>query len=143
MFLKRSVILFSLALFTMSGFGCDRKEEASAPAGPVWKPAGNEGNVTGVINFTGAVPAPSKLDMSNDSNCAGENFLDDVVVNNVLGAACTTTDGANLVPCTTTGAAQLTSYNLRGRRGLRTTDPLGFTSAFDPRQLQFGVRFNF
>ncbi len=64
-------------------------------------------------------------------------------VNNVLGAACTTSDGQNFVPCTTTGATPLTSYNLRGRRGLRTTDPLGFTSAFDPRQLQFGVRFNF
>jgi len=68
------------------------------------------------------------------------NFLG---VNNVLGAACTTSDGANFIPCTVTGAAPLTNYNLRGRRGLRTTDPLGFTSAFDPRQLQFGARFNF
>ena len=33
-----------------------------------------------MINFTGAVPAPSKLDMSSDSKCVGENFLDDVVV---------------------------------------------------------------
>ncbi|MGH9841509.1 MAG: carboxypeptidase regulatory-like domain-containing protein [Blastocatellia bacterium] len=64
-------------------------------------------------------------------------------VNNVLGAACTTSDGANFVPCTVTGAVPLTNFNLRGRKGLRTTDPLGFTSAFDPRQLQFGVRFNF
>ncbi len=64
-------------------------------------------------------------------------------VNNVLGAACTTSDGQNFVPCTTAGATQLTNYTLRGRRGLRTTDPLGFTSAFDPRQLQFGIRFNF
>ncbi len=37
----------------------------------------------------------------------------------------------------------LTNYNLSGRRGLRPTDPLGFTSAFDPRQLQFGARFSF
>ncbi len=64
-------------------------------------------------------------------------------VNNVLGAACTTSDGANFLPCTVSGAVPLTNYNLRGRRGLRTTDPLGFTSAFDPRQLQFGARFNF
>jgi hypothetical protein len=64
-------------------------------------------------------------------------------VNNVLGAACTTSDGANFVPCTVAGAVRLTDFRLRGRRGLRTTDPLGFTSAFDPRQLQFGVRFNF
>jgi len=68
------------------------------------------------------------------------NFLG---VNNVLGAACTTSDGANLIPCTTPGATPLTNYNLRGRQGLRPTDPLGFTSAFDPRQLQFGARFNF
>ncbi len=68
------------------------------------------------------------------------NFLG---VNNVLNAACTTSDGASFVPCTVTGSVPLTNYNLRGRRGLRTTDPLGFTSAFDPRQLQFGIRFNF
>jgi hypothetical protein len=66
-----------------------------------------------------------------------------VGINNVLGAACTTSDGANFVPCTTTGAVNLTNYNLRGRRGLRPTDPLGFTSAFDPRQMQFGARLNF
>jgi len=64
-------------------------------------------------------------------------------VNNVLGAACTTSDGASFVPCTTPGASMLTDYNLSGRRGLRPTDPLGFTSAFDPRQLQFGARFSF
>jgi hypothetical protein len=68
------------------------------------------------------------------------NFLG---VNNVLGAACATPDGANFVPCAVTGAKPLTDYNLHGRRGLRPTDPLGFTSAFDPRQLQFGARFNF
>jgi hypothetical protein len=68
------------------------------------------------------------------------NFLG---VNNVLGAACTTSDGQNFVPCTVSGATPLTNYSIKGRRGLRTTDPLGFTSAFDPRQLQFGVRFNF
>jgi hypothetical protein len=68
------------------------------------------------------------------------NFLG---VNNLLGAACTTSDGANFIPCTTPGATPLTDFNLRGRRGLRPTDSLGFTSAFDPRQLQFGARFNF
>jgi len=68
------------------------------------------------------------------------NFLG---VNNVLGAACTTSDGASFVPCTTPGSSMLTNYNLSGRRGLRPTDPLGFTSAFDPRQLQFGARFSF
>ena len=64
-------------------------------------------------------------------------------INNVLGAACTTSDGANFVPCSTAGSVNLTNYRLRGRQGLRPTDPLGFTSAFDPRQMQFGLRFNF
>ncbi len=66
-----------------------------------------------------------------------------LAVNNVLGAACTTSDRASFIPCTAAGAVNLTDYRLKGRRGLRTTDPLGFTSAFDPRQLQFGARFNF
>ncbi|MBV9929230.1 MAG: TonB-dependent receptor [Acidobacteria bacterium] len=37
----------------------------------------------------------------------------------------------------------LASTPARGRRGAAPTDPLGFTSASNPRQLQFGVRFNF
>ncbi len=68
------------------------------------------------------------------------NFLG---VNNVVGASCVTPDGANFVPCSVAGAVRLTEYNLQGKRGLRPTDPLGFTSAFDPRQLQFGIRYNF
>src|SRR5215470_11800448 len=80
--LKHFVYLFLLVLVAAVGFGCGHKEKAVAPAGPLWKPKGNEGNVTGVINFTGTVPAPSKLDMSSDSKCEGENFLDDVVVKN-------------------------------------------------------------
>jgi hypothetical protein len=80
MFSKRPVVFFAFALILLFAANCGGKEEASAPAGPVWKPAGNEGSVTGVINFSGAVPAPSKLDTASDSNCR-EVFLDDVVVN--------------------------------------------------------------
>src|SRR6266536_2980454 len=79
MFSKRAAAAFSLILAFAFGAACGR-EETAAPAGPLWKPSGNEGNITGVINFTGAVPAPSKLDMSSDSKCEGENFLNDVVV---------------------------------------------------------------
>jgi Carboxypeptidase regulatory-like domain len=64
-------------------------------------------------------------------------------VNNVLGSACTDASGGNFTPCNVSGAIPLTNYNLRGRRDRQPTDPLGFTSAFDPRQLQFGLRFNF
>jgi hypothetical protein len=34
-------------------------------------------------------------------------------------------------------------FNVRGRRDLAPSQPLAFTSAFDPRQVQLGVRFSF
>src|SRR5262245_62967401 len=79
MFSRRVIAAFSLILAIAFGAACG-KEGPAAPAAPLWKPSGNEGNISGVINFTGAVPAPSKLDMSSDSKCEGENFLDDVIV---------------------------------------------------------------
>jgi hypothetical protein len=62
-------------------------------------------------------------------------------INNVIGGACV---GANGLPgpCTA-GATPLTNFDLRGRADQKPTSPLGFTSAYDPRQLQFGVRLNF
>src|SRR5262245_30810914 len=62
-------------------------------------------------------------------------------INNVIGGACV---GANGLPgpCTA-GATPLTNFDLRGRADKKPTSPLGFTSAYDPRQLQFGVRLNF
>jgi plastocyanin len=77
MFSRRLIAAFISVL--AFGAACG-KEEASRGAGPLWKPSGNEGGITGVISFTGVVPAPSKLDMSADSKCEGENFLDAVVV---------------------------------------------------------------
>ncbi len=79
MFSRRLISALLLILTVALGSSCGR-EEATAPAGPVWKPAGNEGGINGVISFTGAVPAPNKLDTTNDSNCP-EVFLDDVAVN--------------------------------------------------------------
>src|SRR5262245_65626936 len=76
---RRVIAALLLILAFILGAGCG-KEGPAAPAGQLWKPVGNEGSVTGVIDFTGAVPAPSKLDMSSDSKCEGENFLDEVVV---------------------------------------------------------------
>jgi hypothetical protein len=34
-------------------------------------------------------------------------------------------------------------FDLRGMKGLAPSQPLAFTSAFDPRQVQLGVRFSF
>jgi hypothetical protein len=41
------------------------------------------------------------------------------------------------------GTLPLASYRVEGNRNARPTDPLGFTSAFDPRQIQLGVKFKF
>jgi plastocyanin len=79
MYSSRVIAALLLILTFILGAGCG-KEETAAPAGPLWKPSGNEGAIIGSINLTGAVPAPSKLDMSNDAKCEGENFLDDMVV---------------------------------------------------------------
>ncbi len=65
------------------------------------------------------------------------NFLG---VNNVIGGACVA--NGLPVPCTA-GATPLTDFDLRGRADQKPTAPLGFTSAADPRQLQFGLRLNF
>ena len=44
---------------------------------------------------------------------------------------------------TVVGNAQLPNYRVQGRRDVAPTDPLGFTSAFDPRQIQLGLKFLF
>jgi hypothetical protein len=41
------------------------------------------------------------------------------------------------------GTAPLPSAPVTGRRNASPTEPLGFTSAFDPRQLQIGLKFSF
>jgi hypothetical protein len=65
------------------------------------------------------------------------NFLG---INNVIGGACV----ANGMPVAcTAGATPLVDFDLRGRADQAPTAPLGFTSAADARQLQFGVRLNF
>lgn len=78
---RRVLAIFAFALLALASAACGKKEEATAPASSAatWKPAGNEGNITGAIAFTGAVPALRKLDTSNDSAC-GEALADDVLV---------------------------------------------------------------
>lgn len=63
------------------------------------------------------------FNLFNRTNLAG--------VNNVVGGL----TPAQLLP--------LASTRARGNRNAAPTRPLGFTSAANPRQLQFGVRFNF
>lgn len=82
MFSKRVVVLCGLILMVAIGVGCGNKEGASVPAGPLWKPSGNEGNITGVIAFSGSAPAPGKIEMGDDPACQklGDATLDDVIV---------------------------------------------------------------
>jgi hypothetical protein len=41
------------------------------------------------------------------------------------------------------GTVPLANYRVTGNRNVGPADPLGFTAAFDPRQIQFGVKFKF
>ena len=47
--------------------------------------------------------------------------------------------GVNNIVATT----PLSSYQVEGRSSAVPTEPLGFTSAFDPRQIQLGLRLKF
>ncbi len=73
------------------------------------------------------------FNLLNQTNFAG--------INNTLGGACTDSTG-QIIPCNLTGAAPIANFNLRGRADRKPTQPLGFTSAFDPRQVQIGIRYN-
>lgn len=78
---RRVIAVVIIALAVALSAACGKKEEEAAPtsAGPVWKPTGNEGNITGTISFTGTAPVPGKLDTSNDAAC-GEATTTDVLV---------------------------------------------------------------
>jgi hypothetical protein len=68
------------------------------------------------------------------------NFLG---INNTLGGACQTSNG-EIIPCPPgPNPPTIKDFSLRGRRDKLPTQPLGFTSAADARQLQFGLRLNF
>jgi plastocyanin len=83
MFTKRaSSLLASVALVSLLAlsFACGKKESAENAGGDegpataaAWTPKGDEGSITGKINLTGTPPAPLKIDMSQDANCASKN----------------------------------------------------------------------
>jgi plastocyanin len=56
---------------------------ATEAAGTPYKSSGNEGSITGAINFTGEAPAPKTISMDADAACAQNNpnpHTEDVVV---------------------------------------------------------------
>ena len=60
--------------------GDDSAEVALTP----YKPTGQEGSISGTINFTGAAPAPKEISMGADPVCASTNpdpHAEDIVVN--------------------------------------------------------------
>src|SRR5437899_12389695 len=84
----------SLAIWSLSALlgivllaGCGKKETTEEqPAAPAATPAAapidpaTAANVSGTVKFDGAAPKPAKIDMSQDSNCAGSNTAENIVV---------------------------------------------------------------
>lgn len=67
-------------------------------------------------------------------------------INNTVGTLCfpfIQVNGLKPPPCNVPGALEYNTFKLRGDRSRKPTEPLGFTSAANKRQFQFGVRFNF
>lgn len=72
------------------GIGCGKKEDESATGGAAtssdaaYKPTGDEGTVSGVVNFTGTAPSPRKISMDADPYCnqqhPGGATADNIVV---------------------------------------------------------------
>jgi len=59
------------------------EDASTGTAGTPYKPSGNEGSITGAVNFTGEAPAPKPISMDADAACAQNNpnpQTEDVVV---------------------------------------------------------------
>jgi plastocyanin len=85
MFKKRASFWLAMSL-TVSllslSFACGGKKETGESGdnsgggeqtAKAWAPKGDEGTITGKVNLTGTPPAPQKIDMSQDANCASKN----------------------------------------------------------------------
>jgi len=85
----------SLAICSLSALlgivllaGCGKKESAEQqpsappPAAPTAAPIdpATAASVSGTVKFSGTAPKPAKIDMSQDSNCAGSNTAENLVV---------------------------------------------------------------
>jgi hypothetical protein len=68
------------------GDGHSNKPEGGSAAQGTWRPAGNEGTITGKVNFEGAAPKLKPLSMEGDAVCAkkhsGPVYPETVVTNN-------------------------------------------------------------
>ncbi|HYJ48189.1 MAG TPA: carboxypeptidase regulatory-like domain-containing protein [Pyrinomonadaceae bacterium] len=74
-------MMLVVSLLALS-FACGGKKEGGESSdntgsgestAKAWAPKGDEGTITGKVNLTGTPPAPQKIDMSQDANCASKN----------------------------------------------------------------------
>lgn len=81
MFKQLKVWLALTAIFSLLALGASCSKSGTNDAGPetastsakTFAPKGDEGTVTGVIAYNGAVPAPKKIDTSADPACGTAN----------------------------------------------------------------------
>src|SRR5215212_4579595 len=73
MSLTVSLLSFSFACGGKTETGDGGNSGGGDTGATAWTPKGDEGPITGKINLTGTPPAPTKIDMGQDSNCAAKN----------------------------------------------------------------------
>jgi plastocyanin len=80
-------MLILAVVFVLAGCHGGKKTGGKSEDGETKKPAyvskGDEGTITGKVNFDGTPPTPKKIDMSQDANCvsaAGDKNVDDTLV---------------------------------------------------------------
>jgi hypothetical protein len=80
------VLILSMLSFALACGGGDDDVDEDAPAetaGVPYQSKGNEGTITGKVNFSGAAPAPKPIDMNADAVCSSKNpnaVAEDIVV---------------------------------------------------------------
>lgn len=90
--IKHTLSLLTISLLLILSVSCRGKEEETPKveetqpaAGPVYQPTGNEGTITGKVNFQGQAPKFRPIDMAADSVCASKHptpvFPEEVAVN--------------------------------------------------------------
>ncbi|HEV7375038.1 MAG TPA: carboxypeptidase regulatory-like domain-containing protein [Pyrinomonadaceae bacterium] len=75
--------IFALLSLLAFSYACGGKKETAesgdntsggdAPAATAWTAKGDEGSITGKVTLNGDAPAPQKIDMAQDANCASKN----------------------------------------------------------------------
>jgi hypothetical protein len=146
--------IFSLLALMASCGGSKTVTNEAAPAndssaGTAFTPKGNEGSVTGAIAFTGAPPAPKKIDASADPVCGQANpnlSTEDTVVKDgklanvfVYIKDGTTADGAKIASLTFKTPSDAVTLDQHGCHyvphvlGVQTNQTLKITNS-DPTQ---------